>query len=744
MSGAIATAYVKLVPTFDKQLGSSISKQLGGVDTKGAGSKVGRLFARNVDKGMSGLGKSMTSRFSAATVAIGNVAANVVGKAFSAVGNSMDAAIKRVDTINNFPRIMEGMGIAAEASAASIKRLSSGIDGLPTALDDAVSGVSRFTAKNGDIERSTEYFLAVNNAITSGGQSMQVQSSALEQLSQSYSKGKMDMMEWRSLQQAMPAQLNQIAKAMGVTTDQLGEGLRNGEISMDAFMEKIVELNKEGVDGFDSFEKQARNATGGIGTALTNVQNRVNKAVAGIIDAIGQENISNAINAFSSQFGKIGSIIGGTDAEGNVVGFVAGLKRGLESAFDGWEPKLNVDWDAAFSGATEAAERFGEFVSGPLASLVKSVDEGMAQLGQAWDDAMAKLNLPEIDWESVSAGISGVVGSLTDLGFDALSTALTTVADVGARIGEVVAPALEAARPGFEKVAKAASEFAQPIVDFVQGHGPAFNGMMERIQGHIDDMAPLLDGIADHFNSLAEKMEPIAGPMGEACAEVLGNIFSTIVGLGTLAAGALYDVVAALDFLLGLFPQLGKSGQMEADALMREWGMVPGTFDTVMGSANNTKKAIEGIPSSKTTTIKVDDQASGILSGVLGTLGRIASTWTAKVAASAGIGQASGGLFAARIEDIPRHADGGMAGIASAPTLTNVGWVGEAGAEAIIPLTNRRYVRPFAQAVAAEMGGASTRSSYVNVYLQYDASADANDVANDIARALNRKLAMEA
>ena len=38
---------------------------------------------------------------------------------------------------------------------------------------------------------------------------------------------------------AMPAQLNQVAKAMGISTDELGGGLRGGTISMDDFMQKI-------------------------------------------------------------------------------------------------------------------------------------------------------------------------------------------------------------------------------------------------------------------------------------------------------------------------------------------------------------------------------------------------------------------------------------------------------------------------------------------------------------------------
>ena len=70
-------------------------------------------------------------------------------------------------------------------------------------------------AANGDIERSTDMFLAVNNAILAGNAPMENQAAALEQITQAYSKGKPDMMEWRTLMTAMPGQLKQVAKAMG-------------------------------------------------------------------------------------------------------------------------------------------------------------------------------------------------------------------------------------------------------------------------------------------------------------------------------------------------------------------------------------------------------------------------------------------------------------------------------------------------------------------------------------------------
>ena len=719
MSGAIATAYVKLIPTFDKQLKSSIEKQLGGVDGKKTGSKVGKLFARGVDSGMSGLKTSMTSRFSAATVAVGNIAAKAFTSAMSAVASSMDSAIARVDTLNNFPRIMEGMGIGAEESAAAIKRLSAGIDGLPTALDDAASGVQRFTSKNGDIAKSTDYFLAVNNAIASGGQSMQVQSSALEQLSQSYSKGKMDMMEWRSLQQAMPAQLNQIAKAMGMTADELGEGLRSGSVSMDEFMDKIVELNETGIDGLDSFADQARKATGGIGTALTNVQNRINKAVAGILDAIGQENISKAINDFSSQLGKIGSIIGGTNADGDIVGFVAGLKDGLAKAFDGWEPKFSIDWGELFGNATKAAQSFGEFLSGPIATAIETVDTRMAHLREVAEVAFSRLDLPDIDWGAVSDGISSVVEALVNIQFDYWDTFLNTVTLIAMWMQDTLGPAVEKLQPGLERAGQAASEFFSPIADFIAGVGPAYDDMMERIRGHIEDMGPIAEDLAMHFNSICEKLEPLAGPLGSAAADALGNLLSAIVGLGTIALGILDSLLELIDEIITAVQGAAEAVSGFVDGFLGGLNLLPPEMQEVIDQAGVVGSSIDEIPSEKITTIKVDDQASGILGGILGKMSSIAQGVIARVMAQ----EAAGGFY-------KLHAAGGF--ITNGPTVLGrdaygtVHIAGEAGREwikrhadgttSIIPIENRRYLKPYAEEIAGMIGGTGQSTTY-NLYI---------------------------
>ncbi len=222
------------------------------------------------------------------------------------IASQMDDAVARLDALNNFPKVMSNLGISNEDAQASMTRLSDALVGLPTTLDSATMSVQRFTSANGNVKASTEMFLALNNAILSGGASTEIQKSALEQLSQSYAKGKPDMMEWRTAMTAMPAQLKQVAIAMGyASASDLGEALRSGAVSMDEFMVKITELNKNGVNGFQSFEEQARNSTGGVNTSITNLKTAFTRGLADIMNAIGQSNIAGFFNGIAKAINTV-------------------------------------------------------------------------------------------------------------------------------------------------------------------------------------------------------------------------------------------------------------------------------------------------------------------------------------------------------------------------------------------------------------------------------------------------------
>ena len=233
----------------------------------------------------------------------------IIGSAMNMINNSIDDAISRLDTLNQFPKVMSNLGIGAEEAQKSIDKMADKLSGLPTTLDQGARAVQRFTSKNGDVAKSTDLFLALNNAILAGGASSEIQASALEQLSQAYAKGKPDMMEWRTAMTAMPAQLKQVAIAMGyVDADALGQALREGEVSMDEFMGTITKLNTEGVNGFQSFEQQARNSTGGIATSITVAKTQVVKGITDIIEALNMRLADTAFGGLGNMIGNSGKL----------------------------------------------------------------------------------------------------------------------------------------------------------------------------------------------------------------------------------------------------------------------------------------------------------------------------------------------------------------------------------------------------------------------------------------------------
>lgn len=366
------------------------------------------------------------------TIVTGNLVGTAISKTFGVITQSIGNAVSRLDTLNNYPNVMGNLGIGSEDSSASIKVLSDKLQGLPTSLDSASMAVQRFTSANGNIKASTEMFLSLNNAILAGGAPMQIQASALEQMSQAYAKGKPDMMEWRALMSAMPAQLTQMATAMGyANADKLGESLRNGTVSMNEFMLKMIELNHNGANGFQSFEAQARNSTNGVATSIANVKTAITRGLAEIMNAIGQANIAgffqtiakviNAVIPYITAFvkvcgwaiGAISSLFGGKSSVSQSVNNVSSSLGNLGStASSASSPVSNLgkSGSSATKGLTNATK------------ATKKLNKEL--LGLAGFDNVNVLNkaseIPEPTDGSSSGGSggggSGDVGGLPNLG----------------------------------------------------------------------------------------------------------------------------------------------------------------------------------------------------------------------------------------------------------------------------------------------------------------------------------------
>lgn len=324
----------------------------------------------------------------------------------STIFGNIDAAIKRVDTLSNYSRVMSNLGVGSVQANASVQKLSNKLIGLPTTLDDASGAVQRFTAVNGNISRSTDMFLALNNAILAGGASSEIQKSALEQLSQSYAKGKPDMFEWRSAMTAMPAQMKQVAEAMGfVNASALGEALRNGRVSMDQFMNTLMQLNTQGINGYQSFEEQAKNATGGIATSIANMRTAIVRCMSEVMNTIGQSNIA---GFFTNIAKAINSCVPYVVAFTKVVMVAVGY---LTALFGGKSKKLSSSFGGVSNNAKKAAGN-----TGALAKSMNSASDSSQKLSKGASGTGSGLKKAAGNASKLKKELNGALA-----GFDAIN-----------------------------------------------------------------------------------------------------------------------------------------------------------------------------------------------------------------------------------------------------------------------------------------------------------------------------------
>jgi tape measure domain-containing protein len=199
---------------------------------------------------------------------------------------SLGSAIQRFDTLESYPRVMKAMGHSTEDVTRSTKKLANGIEGLPTTLNEVVGTAQRLTSITGDINRSTDLTLALNNAFLASGSSSMDASRGLQQFTQMLSAGKVDMQSWKTLQETMPYALQKTAESFGFAgqsaQNDFYTALKEGQITFDQFSKKLVELD----GGVGGFAELAKSNSKGIQTSFGNLKNAVVKGVANIIKAL--------------------------------------------------------------------------------------------------------------------------------------------------------------------------------------------------------------------------------------------------------------------------------------------------------------------------------------------------------------------------------------------------------------------------------------------------------------------------
>lgn len=564
----IMDAWINVVPSMAGITGK-LNKQISGVGDQ-VGTKLGSEAGHGFSKGLLGVG------------AIVGAAAQMTQKAMSAISSSIGSAVSRADQMNNFPKVMANLGYSSEDASNSIKKIGKALDGLPTSSAVMSGMVQQLAPLTSSLDEATTISLALNDAMLAGGASTMEQENALTQYTQMLSAGTVDMQAWRSIQAAMPGQLNQVAEALlgaGKNGNDLYEAMKKGTVSFDDFNKAIVDLDKNGFGQYASFAQQAKDATQGIGTAIENVHNRISKAVQKVIEAVGVSNISGAINAFSSQFGKIGDAAADVtvfvkdsfaDMWGKIVqtGAIANIKTVLEVLVNTFR---SIDWKNLIP--SDVFDRFSWAVANAMSIAIDGIANLLAIIGEAVK-AIARF--------VQSFAATGAFQAWIEV----LNMVVGLVRDVVVAIARIIAKFVELATHG-----KDASDFGTST-------GNAFKVIAEAVKPVIKALDDVVNWAANHAGTVVTAIKLIGAAMlavkgYQAITSGLNGIAKAAQAVGGAASG-ISNTIEFINEMGGVAATLKhvasnlnivKAAQAAWNAITTAATAVQGAFNAVM-SAN--------------------------------------------------------------------------------------------------------------------------------------------------------------
>ncbi|OFP69840.1 tape measure protein [Actinomyces sp. HMSC065F12] len=546
------TSVINRIPGPVASVGASIGRGLSSAFQ--TASRVGRRSFDSIRSAVSGVAGAVA----VAGAAVGGFIASNIG-----------AAVQRVDTLNNFPKIMKNLGYAQEDAAAAAKKLSDRLTGLPTSLDGIMPLVQRIAPLTGNLDQAAETGLAFNNMLLASGKSMADQSRAMEQYTQMLATGKVDMMSWRTMLEVMPGQLDQMSVALlgtGSKSMDLYEALQDGTVSFQDFNNAMVQVNKEGVAGFASFEKQARDATGGIGTSFGLLRTRTVQAIGNIIDAIGVDRITAPINAVSSAISTLGKKISDF-IQGGVLKEMAPKLSGVAAAAGGLLGPLS-GFVKNFAGNIpligNVISKVLPGISGPLGvviGLVTSMISKSKPLRDALGGAFSKIASAlggVLESLQSSGGLFEKIGDLMGMLGDAIAPVVTWVGDLAADLISLLGPALE-----------------------------WLSGILESAVGWIQsDLVPILQSVWEY---LTVDMAPTWQRLGDS----VSAAWETIKSTASVAWSFLSDVFSSIWEFLTV--RLAPVWELLGTVVTTVWGMIQDAISvawTIIQSVFNAIKSV--------------------------------------------------------------------------------------------------------------------------------------------------------
>lgn len=566
--------------------------------------------------------------------------------------------------------------------------------------------------------------------------------------------------------------------ALQQVNDQFGTTYTAADIANNAYDEngEHVDDLKGKIDELIQSKKQEI-ATNAITANLTEAYRNQSDAAQTLAEK--QSALNNAMSKddfmakYRQNIEKIpGALYNASDAEQAYQKYVSGLNSEVDAAKQKFtEASSQVDsLETSLGNASATTETMGAALSGLSDTSLALVKGALTNTGQSITDLGDRLSYLGVDTEelgtlsqdqlvslvnSFDGSAASIVGYLDQMGISMDESAQKTAENCGSLKNAFSSGGIEGA---IESTGTTVNDFAAKCEqagltaeDFSGVSADAFQQLYEKCGENVD---ATINTIALYNSTPLVDKDGNVNVTDNTLLDAQGHLYTWDgTGLYDKTAGAYVDSAQVVDSTNNVWTWDGTAlVSKSADATITGNAV---TGDA-QGQADNTQAAIDRL-SSKTVDVQANGNASdgsaasniwntvSAIGGLVGktvdvvtnTINNVINTVTNN--AKGGIRpHAAGGI-------VPRyHAHGAIATKAVPLDI-----VGEAGAEAIVPLTNKKYTKPFAATVAKQMDENGSNVAVVNAIaalseavrnMEAAVYVDGKKLASTIAKPMNQQL----
>lgn len=259
-----------------------------------------KVDASGAQKGLDGIANAVK----------GSAVFKAVSAGLDMIKASLDKAFGRLDTIDQFNRVMLTLTGSTDRTNAALATTTDIVTGTAFGLDTAASAVQGFVQRGLTVTQATDAIEAWGDAVAYYGDGS---NDTLGRVAEAYNnmltKGKVSLGDLRSIMQAGIPAIDIYAEAVGKSTSEVSAAISAGSIDAAEFIEVLGEAFETGTEGFPAIAGAAKDAGASWSGTFANMRTAISRGTAAIISAIedtsaaiGSPSIKSSIAAFGSAF----------------------------------------------------------------------------------------------------------------------------------------------------------------------------------------------------------------------------------------------------------------------------------------------------------------------------------------------------------------------------------------------------------------------------------------------------------